>query len=404
MTSVRKQKTLKQINRKVILNILRNSGELSIAELSKEVNLSKPTLMTIMNYYIENKLVVIAGKGNSTEEGGKKPNIYKFNADGGYAIGMIISANKLTAVITNLKSKILDKTSVPLKTNEGFDSVLKKIIDSYNNLVNNTNIDRKRLVGLAIGAYGITNFTKGEVIFSPHFPSWGKDLMLKEKIIERIPENIPVMVDNHSRFQVFAEKILGLAKEKNNIVAIQAGKGLVAGVIIENEIKRGNHYLIGEIGHMIVDPEAREICACGGKGCFEAMVSTNRILRMAKEKHKEYSASIIFNGNDPDAIDINSIFDASNKGDKLALDLMNDVIKWFGIGISNIILMYDPQIVIIQGIFTKAGEYFLENLRNKINKISLFSIKRETEIKYSELGDKAGVLGAASYVLSKYFE
>jgi len=403
-TSVRKQKTLKQINRKVILNILRNSGELSIAELSKEVNLSKPTLMTIMNYYIENKLVVIAGKGNSTEEGGKKPNIYKFNESGGYAVGMIISANRLSAVITNLKSKILDKISVPLKTNEGFDSVLKKIIDSYNNLVNNTNIDRKRLVGLAIGAYGITNFTKGEVIFSPHFPSWGKDLMLKEKIIKRIPENIPVMVDNHSRFQVFAEKILGLAKDKNNVVAIQAGKGLVAGVIIENEIKRGNHYLIGEIGHMIVDPEAREICACGGKGCFEAMVSTNRILRMAREKHKEYPDSIIFNGNNPDTVDISDVFTASNKGDKLALDLMNDAIKWFGIGISNIILMYDPQIVIIQGIFTKAGEYFLENLRKKINKISLFSIKRETEIKYSELGDKAGVLGAASYVLSKYFE
>jgi len=307
-------------------------------------------------------------------------------------------------VITNLKSKILDKISVTLKTDEEFDSVLKKIIDSYNNLVNNTNIDRKRIVGLAIGAYGITNFTKGEVIFSPHFPSWGKDLMLKEKIIERIPENIPVMVDNHSRFQVFAEKILGLAKDKNNVVAIQAGKGLVAGVIIENEIKRGNHYLIGEIGHMIVDPEAREICACGGKGCFEAMVSTSRILKMAKDKYKEYPDSIIFNNNSPDGIDIYDIFDASNKGDRLALDLMDGVIRWFGIGISNIILMYDPQIVIIQGIFTKAGEYFLENLRKIINKISLFSIKRETEIKYSELGDKAGVLGAASYVLSKYFD
>jgi len=404
MIPIKKQKTLKQANRKVILNILRDSGEISVADLSREVNLSKPTLMTIINYYLKNGLVINTGKGDSTEEGGKKPNIYKFNEDGGYAVGMIISANKLTAVITNLKSKILYKTSVPLKTNEGFDSVLKKIIDSYNNLVNNTNIDRKRLVGLAIGAYGITNFTKGEVIFSPHFLSWGKNLNMKEKILEQIPDEIPVMVDNHSRFQVFAEKILGLAQEKNNIVAIQAGKGLVAGVIIENEIKRGNHYLIGEIGHMIVDPEAREICACGGKGCFEAMVSINRILRMAKEKYKEYPDSIIFNENSPDGIDIYDVFDASNKGDKLALDLMNDAIKWFGIGISNIILMYDPQIVIIQGIFTKAGEYFLENLRKIINKISLFSIKRETEIKYSELGDKAGVLGAASYVLSKYFE
>lgn len=404
MTSIRKQKTLKQINRKVILNILRNSGELSIAELSKEANLSKQTLMKIMNYYTKNGLIVIAGKGNSTEEGGKKPNIYKFNVDGGYAIGMAISANRLSSIITDLKSNILDKISVALEADEELSSVLKKIIDSYSYLTKNPGINKERITGLAIGAYGITDFTQGKVIFSPHFPSWGKDLMLKGKIMEQIPENIPVMVDNHSRFQVFAEKILGLAKDKNNVVALQAGKGLVAGVIIENEIKRGNHSLIGEIGHMIVDPEGREICPCGGKGCFEAMVSTSRILRMAKEKYNEYPDSAIFNNNSPDNIEIYDVFVASNKRDKLALYLMDDVIKWFGIGISNIILMYDPQIVIIQGIFTKAGEYFLENLRKKINKISLFSIKRETEIKYSELGDKAGVLGAASYVLSKYFE
>ncbi|MBM3703028.1 MAG: ROK family transcriptional regulator [Actinobacteria bacterium] len=404
MTSVKKQKTLKQANRKVILNILRDSGEISVADLSKEVNLSKPTLMTIINYYLKNELVVNTGKGDSTEEGGKKPNIYKFNENGGYAVGIIISANKLAGVITNLKNKILHNISVPLKTNEGFDSVLKKIVDLYNNLINNAEIDRKRLVGIAIGAYGITDNTRGEVIFSPHFPSWGKNLNIKEKILKQIPYEIPIIVDNHSRFQVFAEKILGLGIKKDNIVAIQAGKGLVAGVIIENEIKRGNHYLIGEIGHMIVDPEAREICACGGKGCFEAMVSTNRILRMARDKYRDYQDSIIFNRNNPEAVNIYNVFDASNKGDKLALDLMDDVIKWFGIGISNIILMYDPQVMIIQGIFTKAGEYFLENLREKINKISLFSIKRKTEIKYSELGDTAGVLGAASYVLSKYFE
>lgn len=404
MIPVKKQRTLKQINRKVILNILRDSGEMSVADLSKEVNLSKPTLMAIINYYLENGLVINAGKGASTEEGGKKPNIYKFNVNGGYAIGMIISANKLAGVITNLKNNILYMTSISLKTNEKFDSVLEKIIDLYNNLIVQTNIDRKRLVGIAIGAYGITNINRGEVIFSPHFPSWGKNLNLKEKILKKIPDKIPVIVDNHSRFQVFAEKMLGLGKEKSNIVAIQAGKGMVAGVIIENEIKRGNHYLIGEIGHMVVDPEGREICACGGKGCFEAMVSTNRILRMVREKRKEYPDSIIFNRGNSKTIDVYKIFDASNKEDKLALSIMNDVINWFGIGISNIILIYDPQIVIIQGIFTKAGEYFLESLREKINKISLFSIKRKTEIKYSKLGDKAGVLGGTSYVLSKYFE
>jgi len=85
MTTLRKRKAVKQINRKVILNILRHSGEISIAKLSKKVDLSKTALMKIMNYYIGKGLVVVTGKGKSTEEGGKKPNIFKFNADGGYA-------------------------------------------------------------------------------------------------------------------------------------------------------------------------------------------------------------------------------------------------------------------------------------------------------------------------------
>ena len=341
------------------MNVLRNCGEISVAGLSKKVNLSKQTLMKIMNYYTENGMVIITGKGNSTVEGGKKPNIYKFNKDGGYAIGMTISANRLFSVITHLKSKILDEISVDLEADEEFDSVLQKIIDSYNYLTKNPEIDKERITGLAIGAYGITDFSQGKVIFSPHFPSWGKDIMLKEKIMERIPENIPVIVDNHSRFQVFAEKILGLAKDKNNVVALQAGKGLVAGVIIENEIKRGNHFLIGEIGHMIVDPEGREICLCGGKGCFEALVSTSRIIRMAKEMYKEYPDSIIFNDNGPDGIKIYDVFDASDKRDKLALYLMDDVIKWFGIGISNIILMSDPQVMIIRESLQKQGNILL---------------------------------------------
>lgn len=173
---------------------------------------------------------------------------------------------------------------------------------------------------------------------------------------------------------------------------------------MEGEIRRGDHYLVGEIGHMIIDPDGREICVCGGKGCFEAMVSTNRIVKMAREKYKDYPNSLIFDSKSPDNIDICDVFKAANKGDVLATELLDDLINWFAIGVSNVILTYDPQIVIIQGIYTKAGDYFLKNLQKKVNEISLFAIKRETEIRYSTLGDKAGVLGAASYVISKYFE
>jgi len=401
MSTIRKQKTLKRINRKVILNILRNSGKVSISELSKKVNLSKPTLMNIMNYYIKKGIVVITGKGSSTVEGGKKPNIFKLNSSAGYAIGMAILANKLISIITDLKGKILEKISVNLKTDEKFSSVLEKINNSYKQLVNNNG---KKIIGVAVGTYGITNSDSGIVIFSPHFPSWGENIELKKKISEQLPNKTAVFIDNGVRFQAFAEKTFGAAKKEENIIAIQAGKGLAAGVIAENKIKRGRHYIVGEIGHMVINPEDKEVCACGGKGCFEVMVSTRRILRIAKEKFNDYPESLIFNEKDIDKINMYDIFGALKKKDKLATELIDDVINWFAIGISNIILTNDPQIVIIQGIFTKAGKYFLDNLKEKINKISLQKIKKETDIKYSELGDNVCALGASSYVLYKYFE
>mgnify|MGYP001076259387 CR=1 FL=1 len=404
MAVLKKRKVVKQINRKTILAILRNSGEISVAELSKKVDLSKTTLMDIMNYYIGKELVVVTGKGESTEEGGKKPNIFKFNADGGYAVGIVIFANKLLSVITNLRGEILDKISVELQTNEKFNIVLKKLVNSYGQLINDAGIDRKKIIGLAVGTYGVTNFDKGVVIFSPHFPSWGENIELKKNISEQISDKIPIYVDNGNRFQAFAEKTSGIARNKKNIVTLIAGKGLGSGVIMDNEIKRGEHFLVGEVGHMIINPVRGEICACGGRGCFEAMVSTGRIIQMAKEKYDRYPDSLVFNGGNPDEIDIYSVFNASAKYDELALELIDDVINWFAIGISNIILLYDPQMIVIQGIFVKAGEYFIENLRKKVNEISLPKIKKETKIEYSKLGDKVGVLGAASYVISKYFE
>ena len=339
MAVLKKRKAIKQTNRKAILGILRNSGEISVAELSKKVDLSKTTLMKIMNYHIGKELVVVTGKGKSTEEGGKKPNIFKFNADGGYAVGMSILANKLVSAITDLKDKILASISIKLQEDEKFDIVLKKLISSYEQLIKSTGIDRKKIIGLAIGTYGVTNFDEGVVIFSPHFSSWGENIELKKIISEQIPDKIPVYVDNGNRFQALAEKTVGIARNKRNVVTLIAGKGLGSGVIMENEIKRGGHFLVGEVGHMIINPASEEICACGGRGWFDNLVVNKRIVRMARGQYDKYPDSLVFNGRKPDEIDIYNIFNASAKGDRFALELMDDATRWFAIGISNIILV-----------------------------------------------------------------
>mgnify|MGYP005848277627 CR=1 FL=1 len=408
MNTIGKQKILKQINRKRILNLLRDADELAVSELAEKAKLSKPTIMKIMKYYIDKGLVIISGKGSSTEEGGKKPNIFKFNANGGYAIGMVITASKLKAAMTNLKGDIISSISADLEYNENLDSVISKISDIYNGFIKNISINGANVIGMAIGIYGLTDYDRGIVFYSPHYPSWGKNIKMREKIQKVIRDNVPIILDNISRFQVFGERALGVAKNLNNVVSIMAGYGLGSGVIIEGDIKRGQHKIMGEVGHMVINPSEEMLCACGSKGCFEVMVSVDRLKKIIEMNKTLYRDSEIFDSN-PDNVDIinldpEKIFKAYRDKDKLANLALNDILNWFGVGLSNIILIYDPQLIVIHGIYTRAGGEFLKKLRKKVDQIALTSVKKETKIKYSELGEMAGVLGAATYVINKFFE
>ncbi len=407
MSTLGKQKILKQINRKRILNMLREYDEVSIAELSENISLSKPTITKIMKYYIDKGFVVISGKGNSTEEGGKRPNIFKFNANGGYSVGMAITANKLKAVITNLKCEIVESCDIDLKTNEDVDSVVDKIAQLFDELIEKAKINSSKIIGMAIGIYGLTDFDNGVVFYSPHYPSWGRNIKMREKIQKKIPKNIPIILDNISRFHVFAEKTLGAARNISNVVSLVAGYGLGSGVIIENDIKRGFHKIMGEVGHMVINPYEEIVCACGSKGCFEVMVSIDRLKKIILDNKNKFPDSIIFdmssNGNLKD-LTPEKIFEAYREGDKLTVFAMDDIINWFAIGIANIILIYDPQVIVIHGVYTRAGENFLKRLRKRVNQISLTSVKKDTKIKFSELKDMSGVLGAAAYVVNDFFK
>ena len=407
MSTLGKQKILKQINRKRILNMLREYDEVSIAELSENISLSKPTITKIMKYYIDKGFVVISGKGNSTEEGGKRPNIFKFNANGGYSVGMAITANKLKAVITNLKCEIVESCDIDLKTNEDVDSVVDKIAQLFDELIEKAKINSSKIIGMAIGIYGLTDFDNGVVFYSPHYPSWGRNIKMREKIQKKIPKNIPIILDNISRFHVFAEKTLGAARNISNVVSLVAGYGLGSGVIIENDIKRGFHKIMGEVGHMVINPYEEIVCACGSKGCFEVMVSIDRLKKIILDNKNKFPDSIIFdmssNGNLKD-LTPEKIFEAYREGDKLTVFAMDDIINWFAIGIANIILIYDPQVIVIHGVYTRAGENFLKRLRKRVNQISLTSVKKDTKIKFSELKEMSGVLGAAAYVVNDFFK
>jgi len=398
-----KPKTIKRNNRKVILNLLRRSEVLTVADISREIGLSKTTVMKILDFYVKQDVVNTAGKGLSTDEGGKKPELFQFNSRYGYVLAVQIFPREVFIGITDLSCKLLKAESIRNNPDESVETIVSQISKLSGKLIQDLNISPERIIGAAVGTHGITNFDQGIICTSPHFPSWGENVPIKSLLERSLPFHVPLYIDNQIRFQVLAEKVLGLGKEKKNIIVLEGGEGLVAGIMVKNEIKRGVHYLAGEIGHMIINPEDSFTCSCGGKGCFEVMVSTRRLLEKAFALKKKYSDSMIFSGKSEEEITVNDIFISANSGDALGRILMDEIIRWFTIGISNIILMYDPEIIIIQGVYAEAGEYFLENLKQGVNTCSLVKIKKNVEVQYSNLGKDRGILGGAAFVIYEYF-
>ncbi len=214
----------------------------------------------------------------------------------------------------------------------------------------------------------------------------------------------PVFVDNVNRFQALAEGQRGLASGARSFLIVDALiEGLGAGIIREGRIEHGAHDLSGEIGHMILDPDGYP-CICGGRGCFEAMVSSRRLLENVGNGYAAHADSLIFSGSPAGHAGIEDVFKAFKEGDDFAKRIIDDMIRWFAHGLNNVVMVYDPEMIIIQGIYTCLGEYFLRGLRDRLSTLSLPAIRKDVRIEYSSFGPERGIIGGSLFVCQSYFQ
>jgi len=396
-----KPRTLRKDNTRSILDLFKISGLLSAADILKKIHLSKPTVMKILEQLEKEGFIINKGKGDSSDEGGRKPNLYCLNSNRSFSVAFHIFPNELFGVITDLKCSILRTTSRKINSQIS----LSDTIDLMMNCVQELTDGLSRvsdLTGIAIGSHGATDSSKGITFYAPHFQNWGNHADFRTLLSERLEADIPILVDNQIRFQLLSERIKGRNLNSRDLIVIEAGVGLVAGILSKGEIKRGQHFLAGEIGHMIINPGGPS-CPCGGTGCFEAMVTTERIIKKALESYPEHRSSSIFLNRNPEKLHIFDIFSASNNGDPLACSLIDDLAYWYAIGLTNLLLMYDPESVIIQGVYSQAGDYFLQSLKRQIRNLSPLLREEQLDIRLSLLGKERSVIGATWLLAEDYF-
>jgi N-acetylglucosamine repressor len=396
--------TSKLKNKRAVLELIRNGGPLPVSDIAKTVHLSVPTIHKIAKEFISKGYVVPAGKGLSTEDGGKKPVFFDFNCRYAYALGVYIGADSITAAITDACANILHSEAFALKKEGPIDAVVDQVAEKLRRFQAHPLVSGMPLMGVAIGIPGLVDPVHGISRFSLHYTNWLTDYPFKKELLRRIHFDVPVYIDNVNRFQALAERDKGAARNKSDFVIVDAlPEGVGAGFIFNSEIKHGARNLSGEIGHMILQRNGAP-CICGARGCFEAMVSAKRVLENVRSGYESHRESLMFKERTPDLVQIEHVFEAFRESDAFAKEIIDDIIEWFGLGLINVIMTSDPELIILQGIYNELGDYFLNGLREEIRKDMRPWMREGIDIQYSKLGPTRGVVGAAAYVCDRHFE
>lgn len=379
--------------KQAILGKFISEGTESIADISREIGTSIPTITKLVGELIDEGLIEEIGKLGTT--GGRRPSIYGLNPSAGFIVGVEIRWHHISMAITNFKGEIVDfQEDIPY-TLENTEESFRAFCTFLKQLVDKTGIDRTKVLAYGFNLSGRVNNETGfslSYFISEHRPI---SLVFKEEL------GTCVFVENDSRAMTYGEYICGIADEEKNMLFLNVTWGLGMGMIIDGKLSYGKSGFSGEIGHFpMLDNE--QICQCGKTGCLETGASGSAAHRLVMEKLAEGRASILSdtlkkNG----CITLDDIILALNEEDVLAIEVIEEIGRTLGRAIAGLINLFNPELVVIGGKVSAAKDYLMLPLKSAVQKHSLNMINRDTTIKFSKLGKKCGPIGACMLSRSK---
>lgn len=304
----------------------------------------------------------------------------------------MVSVGGIRAAITDYRGRVLATRSGTFSETTEPRKVERLIASLFRECAKDAGLEISDLSGLGIGVPGLTDVFEGVLVFAPHLSGW-ENIPLREHLERDL--GVPVLVDNEARVQALAERYFGLGKDANPLLCIETGVGIAAALIIDGHIFRGKTNTAGEVGHVILNPDGPK-CRCGSRGCWETLASTGRLAALAKGNS---SVEVDEPYRDPCASELEEIFRAAQSGDRQAKLAIDDIAHWFGLGLANLINACNPEKIVVHGELTLGGEQLLGMVIQAVHETVLSRPAEATSVHFSELGEDAGIIGAASLVV-----
>lgn len=379
--------------KKRILGLCVNEGDYSLADLSKELNTSIPTITKLVGELIDDGFLEDMGKQGTN--GGRRPSIYGLNSSAGYFVGIEVRKDEISIAVTNFKGQTIDYKEDIAFTLENSEASFKKLCDGTKEHLSRIGVDASKVLAYGVNLSGRVNNETGYCF--TYF--LGEDRPIASLLEEELMA--PVFIENDSRAMTYGEYICGVANKEQDMLFLNVAWGLGMGMILDGKLSYGKSGFSGEIGHFpLLDND--QICQCGKTGCLETGASGLALHRIFMEKLRDGRASMLSEKfNKGGEITLDDILGAILEEDVLAIEVVEEIGAVLGRAIAGLINLFNPELVVIGGRLSAASEYLLLPIKSAIQKHSLNIINRDTTIKFSKLGRKAGPIGACMLSRSK---
>lgn len=312
-----------------------------------------------------------------------------------YYIGIDLGGTNIAAGIVDESFKIVKKGSTPTLVNRDPELIIADMGKLCLELLAETGIGLEEVVCAGIAAPGSVNPRTGIIEYANNLP------FLRFPIADTLRKYLPVRevyLENDANAAALGEAVGGAAKGKRLSVMITLGTGVGGGVIIDGKIYSGFNYAGAELGHTVIEYNGRQ-CSCGRKGCFEAYASATALVSMTKEKLAACKDTLMWEmcGNDINKADARIAFAAMKKGDRAGKEVVDMYISYLACGITNMINIFQPEVLLIGGGVCNEKDYLLKPLTEIVNADQYTRNQAvKTEIKIAALGNDAGIVGAAA--------
>lgn len=381
--------------KKRILSLLHMHGNISAPELSKWLRISLPTCIALMNDLIASGYVKNIGIGESS--GGRKPNLYGLPEDGFYVISCDFSRYYASMTICDCYNKFVTPI-IKIDTHIDDPELVEKLFQAAQKLLEENGIPNEKIYGVGVDMPGLID-SKAGINFT-----------IKDKKYQNISRDLKkrfnklIYIDNDARMHAYGEFHFGAAKEYRDAIIIHWSWGLGLGIFVNGQLYSGNNGFAGEFSHIPMI-ENGDLCICGKRGCLETIASSNTIMKRVAQGFEENEISSLINKfkDRPDQVTPEDVISSARQGDEFCISILNEVGKAMGRGLSYIIQLLNPQVIVLSGPISKARQYVLSPVQQSLNRLCLEKISGNTIIIVSDLGDQSALLGTSEMVFQKVF-